>query len=208
MWKPYSRSNSRSDSRNWLDAKISAQILGAFFSKLGWSPRARVMISKRVRGRETHPRSRNTTKTPRLHELFEMFPRTFSFFPVTRVRNIAEIVQKNLFRRTLFWVEKRTGCGFLAYSWKLPAYSGAFYLQLTILAFWLTIGAFFAYSFSFFAYSWSFFAYNRKVHLVRALRDCKQRSLTVRKKAPTVSKKASPDFFSRSVNILVRMVTK
>ena len=31
MWKPYSRSNSRSDSRKWLDAKISAQILGAFF---------------------------------------------------------------------------------------------------------------------------------------------------------------------------------
>ena len=41
MWKPYSRSNSRSDSRNWWDAKISAQILGAFFSKLGWFPRAR-----------------------------------------------------------------------------------------------------------------------------------------------------------------------
>ena len=34
------------------------------------------------------------------------------------------------------------GCGFFAYSWKLPAYSGAFYLQLTILAFLLTIGAF------------------------------------------------------------------
>ena len=38
---PYSRSNSRSNSRNWLDTKISAQILGAFFSKLGWSPRSR-----------------------------------------------------------------------------------------------------------------------------------------------------------------------
>ena len=34
------------------------------------------------------------------------------------------------------------GCGFSAYSWKLPAYSGVFfYLQLTILAFLLTIGA-------------------------------------------------------------------
>ena len=31
---------------------------------------------------------------------------------------------------------------FFAYSWKLPAYSGAFYLQLTILAFLLTAGAF------------------------------------------------------------------
>ena len=29
-----------------------------------------------------------------------------------------------------------------AYSWKLPTYSGAFYLQLTLLAFLLTIGPF------------------------------------------------------------------
>ena len=34
------------------------------------------------------------------------------------------------------------GCGFFAYSWKLPAYSGAFLLTDD--------------SFSFFAYSWSF----------------------------------------------------
>ena len=32
------------------------------------------------------------------------------------------------------------------------------------------------------------------MRLIRALRDCKQRSLTVSKKAPTVGKKASPDF--------------
>ena len=32
------------------------------------------------------------------------------------------------------------------------------------------------------------------MHLISALRDCKQRSLTVSKKAPTVSKKASPLF--------------
>ena len=38
----------------------------------------------------------------------------------------------------------------------------------------------------------AFFAYSGKVRLKRALRDCKQRSLTVSKKAPTVSKKASP----------------
>ena len=67
-----------------------------------------------------------------------------------------------------------------------------FYSQLTILAFLLTIGAFFAYNFSFFSYSLSFFAYNGKVHLIRALRDCKQRSLTGSKKAPTVSKKSFP----------------
>ena len=32
------------------------------------------------------------------------------------------------------------------------------------------------------------------MRLIRALRDCKQRSLTVSKKAPTVSKKSSPTF--------------
>ena len=84
------------------------------------------------------------------------------------------------------------GCGFFAYSWKLPAYSGAFLLTVNKFSFLLTIGAFFAYKFSFLTYSWSFFAYSGKVRLIRALRDCKQRSLTVSKKAPTVSKKASP----------------
>ena len=48
MWKPYSRSNSRSDSRNWLDAKVSAQILGAFFSKLGWLPRKYEKIRRKI----------------------------------------------------------------------------------------------------------------------------------------------------------------
>ena len=80
---------------------------------------------------------------------------------------------------------------FFAYSWRLPAYSGAFLLTVD--------------DFSFFAYSWSFlltvsaflltvgafFAYSGKVPPIRALRDCKQRSLSVSKKAPTVSK-ASP----------------
>ena len=51
---------------------------------------------------------------------------------------------------------------------------GAF--LLTALAFLLALGAFFAYS----------------GRLIRALRDCKPRSLTVSKEAPTVSKKASP----------------
>ena len=58
--------------------------------------------------------------------------------------------------------------------------------------------SFFAYGFSFFTYSWSFFAYIGKVRLIRALRDCKQGSSTVSKKARTVSTKASP--------ILKRMV--
>ena len=71
------------------------------------------------------------------------------------------------------------GCSSFAYSWKLPAYSGAFLLTVD--------------NFSFFAYSWSFFAYSGKVLLIRALRNCKQRSLTVSKKAPTVSKKTPPD---------------
>ena len=67
-----------------------------------------------------------------------------------------------------------------------------FYLQLSILAFLLTNGCFIAYSFSFFTYGWSFLAYSGKVRLIRTLRDCKQRSLTVSKRAPTVGNKASP----------------
>ena len=57
-------------------------------------------------------------------------------------------------------------------------------------------------NFSFFTYSWSFFALlylqlgaSGKVRLIRALRDCKQGSLTVSKKARNVSKKASPHPF-------------
>ena len=38
------------------------------------------------------------------------------------------------------------GCGFFAYSWKLPTYSGAFLLTID--------------NFSFFTYSWSFLAYS------------------------------------------------
>ena len=56
-----------------------------------------------------------------------------------------------------------------------------FSFLLTVLASLLTVLAFFAYS--------------GKVRLIRALRNCKQRSLTVSKKAPTVSKKTPPNFY-------------
>ena len=88
-----------------------------------------------------------------------------------------------------------------AYSWKLPAYSGALVLTVDNFSFFAYSWSFFAYSFSFFtynwsffAYSWSFFAYSWSFFLRRALRNCKQRSLTVSKKAPTVSKKLPPVF--------------
>ena len=96
------------------------------------------------------------------------------------------------------------GCGFFAYSWKLPAYSGAFLLTVDNFSFFTYNWSFFAYSFSFFTYSWSFFAYSGKVRLVRAFRDCKQRSLTVSKKAPTVSKKASPFIDSVHTRCIVK----
>ena len=75
---------------------------------------------------------------------------------------------------------------------RLPAYSGAFLLTVDNFGFFTYNWSFFAYNFSFLTYSYSFFAYSGKVRLIRALRGCKQRSLTVSKKAPTVSKKASP----------------
>ena len=89
-------------------------------------------------------------------------------------------------------VHQKLGCSFFAYSWKLLAYSGAFLLTVDNFSFFAYSLSFFAYSFSFLTYSWSFFAYSEKVLLIRALRDCKPRSLTVSKEAPTVSKKASP----------------
>ena len=72
-----------------------------------------------------------------------------------------------------------------------------FYIQLPILDFYLQL-EFVCLQLWLFTYSWSFFAYSGKVRLIRAVRDCKQRSSTVSKKAPTVSKKASPSIFSRS----------
>ena len=40
-----------------------------------------------------------------------------------------------------------------------------------------------------------FLSYSGKARLISALRDCKQRNLTVSKKTPTVSNKASPQKF-------------
>ena len=58
------------------------------------------------RGRKTPPKIPKYQKTPRLHELFRKFARTFPCSPVTWVRNPTEIVQKNSFRWTfLFWVD-------------------------------------------------------------------------------------------------------
>ena len=61
----------------------------------------------------------------------------------------------------------------------------------------------FAYGFNSCTYSWSILAYSGKVHLIRALRDCKQRSLTVSKKAPTVSKKSFPRSFLATFRIII-----
>ena len=83
-------------------------------------------------------------------------------------------------------------CSFFAYNWKLPAHSGAFLLTADNFSFFTYSWSFFAYSFSFFANSWSFFAYSGKVRLIRAFRDCKQKSSTVSKKAPTVRSKSFP----------------
>ena len=89
-------------------------------------------------------------------------------------------------------VRLEIGCSFFAYNWKLPAYSGAFLLTVGNFSFFTYNCSFFAYIFSFLSYSWGFFAYSGEVRLLGASRDCKQRSLTVSKKAPTASKKASP----------------
>ena len=75
-----------------------------------------------------------------------------------------------------------------------------FYSQLTILALLLTVSASLLAVLAFLLTVGAFFAYSGKVHLIRALRDCKQRSLTVSKKAPTVSKKLPPFLFPFSTD--------
>ena len=94
--------------------------------------------------------------------------------------------------------KSRSGCSFFACSWKLPAYSGAFLLTIDNFSFFTYNWSFFAYILAFFTYNRSFFCLQWEVGLIRALRDCKQRSLTVSKKAPTVSKIASPNSQSPS----------
>ena len=79
------------------------------------------------------------------------------------------------------------GCSFFAYNWKLSAYSGAFLLRVDEFSFFTWSWSFFTYIFSVLTYSWSFSACSGKVRLISALKNCKQRSLTVSERAPTAS---------------------
>ena len=117
--------------------------------------------------------------------------RAIGDFEVAAVR-----VTRSCFWMQLFCLQLEGSClqwSFFTYSW-----------QFSVFAYSWTFST---YSFSFFAYSWSFFAYSGKVRLIRTLRDCKQRSSTVSKKAPTVSKKASPRVFLACLFFLVLGVT-
>ena len=66
-----------------------------------------------------------------------------------------------------------------------------FYLQLTILAFLLTVLGF-SLTVGAFLLTIEVFVYSGHLGVIRALRDCKQRSSTVSKKTPIVSRNASP----------------
>ena len=87
-------------------------------------------------------------------------------------------------------------CGFLLTVESFLLTAELFCLQLTILVFTYSWSCF-GYSLSLFTYTVGvFFAYSGKVHLIRALRDCKQRSLTVSNKAPTVRENFPPFLWS------------
>ena len=76
------------------------------------------------------------------------------------------------------------------------------YLQLTNLALLLKTGAF-CLQFSFFYLQLEFFVYSGKVRLTRALRDCKQKNLTVSKKLQLSVKQFPPfSFFVAWVDVL------
>ena len=97
------------------------------------------------------------------------------------------------FRMRLFCLQLETSC----------LYSGAFLLTIDRFSLFLTVGALLLTAFSFFAYSWSFLACSGKVRLIRALRDSKQRSLTVSKTPPTASEKASHESFMAFLSALI-----
>ena len=82
------------------------------------------------------------------------------------------------------------GCSFSAYSWKLPACSGAFLLTVASGSCFACSFSFFTCSFRFWAYNFSlfacFFTYRKKVRLMSTYTDCKQRS-------STEIKRTSPD---------------
>ena len=84
----------------------------------------------------------------------------------------------------------------------IPAFLKDAAFLLTVGSFLLTVELFLLTvdNFSFLTYNWSFFAYSGKVRLIRALRHCNQRSLTVSKKAPTVSEKLPPFLNVRNPN--------
>ena len=104
-----------SEINRYLDGSNRALVVGprvlSEVSKRGWregvgdkqTPKKSPKSSPEIcppspnRGPKTHPKSRNTKKTPCLHELFRKVRVNFWSFPVTRVRNPAQIVQKNLF---------------------------------------------------------------------------------------------------------------
>ena len=79
--------------------------------------------------------------------LFSGTPPWWKTAPLKRPIERSMIVKSKYF--IIIFISNNFGCSFFAYSWKLPAYSGAFYLQLTIFCF-------FTYSWSVFAYSFSF----------------------------------------------------
>ena len=97
------------------------------------------------------------------------------------------------YRRTsVLNVHKMFGCSFFFTVGKLSAYSGACSLTIDNFSFLTYSWSFFTYNFSLFPSSWRFFAYSGSVRLISALRDCKQRSLAVSERAPTVSQKSFP----------------
>ena len=93
-------------------------------------------------------------------------------------RHSAAFPKRNFWMQ-LFCLQLEASC--LQWSFLLTVDNFSFFTyNFSVFAYNFSV---FAYNFSFFAYSWSFFAYSGKVPLIRALRDCKQRSLTVSKKS-------------------------
>ena len=105
--------------------------------------------------------------------------------------------QKRILSKQEFLIY-RNGMRHFCLQFKASCSQRSFLLTVDNFSFFAYSWSFFVYSFRSFTYSFIFFAYSGKARLRRALRDCEQRSLTVSKKAPTVSNKASPNRKSAS----------
>ena len=106
---------------------------------LGAPTRKSLKKSPRASSPELPESLEKISKSKSFQDFFETFSRLFDFRDFFQTLGGSQCLRV---QETLV----SSGCGFFAYSWKLPAYNGAFLLTID--------------NFSFLTHNWSFSAYN------------------------------------------------